>query len=116
MPIVEYHGRDWYINKREEGGAHAEMLENVLDEPNVYLDIWHTKQRHYGVMPGEDAAMFVMFNRHAFEIMPITRRRKFYMDNDVAVSDTEQTAEEHGGFRPPATKVAEKHDRVLLEL
>ena len=103
MPIVQYHGRGWYINKGKKGGAQAEMLENnVLDEPNVYLEIWHKKQRHYGVMPAEDVAMFVMFNRNAFEIMPINRRRKFYMDYDVVVTDTDQTAEEH--------------DRVLLEL
>ncbi len=80
MPIIRYHGRDWYVNMGQKSGAHAENIDNVPDEPSVYLEIWNKKQRHYGVMPNEDIAMFVMFNRHAFEIMPTSRRRKFYMD------------------------------------
>ena len=78
------------------------MLSNLLDEPYVYLEISHPNGRCYGVMPGADIEALLMFNRHAFKILPTNRRRKFYLDYDIEVPGTNQPDEEH--------------DRVLLEL
>jgi hypothetical protein len=97
-----YLGYTWFLNRGQEGGAHADMLANLLDEPNVYMEIRHPDNCLYGVMPGDDADDFMAFDRHAVEIIPTSRRRKFYLDYDVDVPDTDQPTD--------------AHDRALLEL
>ena len=71
------------------------MLANLLDEPNVYMEIRHPDNRHYGVMPGDDVDDFLAFDRHAVEIIHTSGRRKLYLDYDVDMPDTDQPTDEH---------------------
>ncbi len=46
-------------------------------------------------MPGDDQAVFASVDCHAFEIAPTDRKRKFYLDYDIEVHNTNQGAEVH---------------------
>jgi len=46
-------------------------------------------------MSADDLAEFASADRHAFEIVPMGRMRKFYLDYDHEVEGTNQSAEVH---------------------
>ncbi len=56
----------------------------------------HTKNgRLYGGMPVEELVKFAAHNRHAYEIVPTTRKHNFYIEYDKNVVNTGQSLEEH---------------------
>ncbi len=94
---VQCHGREWLANSREKGagGAQGKLLEEIKPEPWVYLRL-HTKDGYrYGGMTADDLAQFASADRHAFEIVPTDRRRKFYLDYDIEVHNTNQDPDVH---------------------
>ena len=46
-------------------------------------------------MHGDDMAEFASVNRHAFEIVPTDCKRRFYLDYDIEVHNTNQDSEVH---------------------
>jgi len=97
VQTVKCYGRDWLANPREKGagGAQAKLLEEAKPEPWVYLRLDTKHGYRYGGMSADELAEFASADRHAFEIVPTDRRRKFYLDYDHEVEDTNQSAEVH---------------------
>ena len=46
-------------------------------------------------MTGDDLAEFASADRHTYEIVPTSRKRKFYNDYDQEVHDTHQGTDVH---------------------
>jgi hypothetical protein len=84
-------------NSREKGagGAQAKLLEDTKPEPWVYLRLDTKNGFRYGGMTGDDLAKFASADRHAYEIVPTSRKRKFYLDYDQEVHDTQQGTDVH---------------------
>jgi hypothetical protein len=96
MSIATYLGREWFYNTRDQlAGAQAKLLEDVKGEPHVYIEIQIPADRRYSVIRGDELTDLLSHNRHGYEIVPTTRKRKFYIEYDVEVLDTDQPAEEH---------------------
>jgi hypothetical protein len=92
---VKCNRREWLANTTKLGGAQAKLPEDAKLEPWVYLRI-HTKDGcRYGGMTGNDLAVFASLDRHAFEIVPTDRKRKFYLDYDIEVHNTNQDPDVH---------------------
>ena len=94
---MTYAGREWLRNGREvgAGGAHAKLLENLRDEPHVYLQVHSKNGRLYGGMPVEELVEFAAHNRHLYEIVPTIWKRKFYIEYDKEVVNAGRSIEEH---------------------
>jgi hypothetical protein len=92
---VKCHRREWLANNTKLGGVQAKLLEDAKPEPWVYLRIHTENGYRYGGMTGDDLAVFASLDRHAFEIVPTDRRRKFYLDYDTEVHNNNQGADVH---------------------
>ena len=95
---MKYLGRDWLANNRAKGsgGAHAALLnEAPEEEPIVYLRVDTCVGNRYRAMHRGVLVDFIKDDKHAFEVIPTSRKRKFYMEFDHEVPDNGQVPEEH---------------------
>ena len=97
VKTVKCYGRDWLANPRKHGagGAQEKLLEDLKPEPWVYLRIHIKEGYRYGGMSADDLLRFLTVNRHTYEIIATDRKRKFYLDYDHYMDNTDQSAEVH---------------------
>ncbi len=91
-------GKDWLVNERFKGaeGAQDQRLgEEPHEEPIVYLSVETSDGKRYGAMHYDKVAELCKANHHAYEIIPTSRKRTFYLDFDIDVSDDGRPSEEH---------------------
>ena len=92
---MQYLKREWICNSTKAGGAQAELLSDLKDEPAVYIRVDTKNGRRYGVIPVDELVVFASSDRSAFEIVPTQRRRKCYLDFDHEAPNTHQPDEYH---------------------
>ena len=110
---MDYLGHSWVCNSSKAGGAQAELLAQPRGEPTVYLRLDTKNGRKYGAMSLEELVPFIATNRHAYEIVPTGRKRKFYLEYDVVEPDTLPTEQEKGGrFEELLSKAVADAERV----
>ena len=97
-----------------DGGAQANLLEEVKDEAWVYLRLHSKNGYRYGGMARGELVQFAYVNYHAYEPIPTSRKKKIYLEFDHEVPDAGRTPRRHQAAFKALLKEEQFFDYLML--